>query len=124
MRKFFVAVLVVVSLALAVGVYEAVRAGLVEKTIHARWLPAVIGVVLVLAGFCFWWFSRSPSQPRNRGMLLSLAMGNVIFGSICLAVGLYPVGSWVLVALILIGFFVFQGLLLVAALRGRASRVK
>jgi hypothetical protein len=124
MKKGFVPILVVLSLILAVGVYEAIRMGLIDKAIHARWLPLLIGGALIFAGFCFWWFSRSSSGPRNRGLLLSLAAGNVIFGSVCLAVGLYPVGSWGLVALILIGFFTLQALVLIAALRGRASRLE
>jgi len=124
MKKLFIPILALLSLVLAVGVYEAIRRGMVDKAIHARWLPLLIGAALILAGLCFWWFSRSSSDPRKRGMLLSLAAGNVIFGSACLAVGLYPVGSWGLVALILIGFFTLQALLLVAALRGRASRLE
>ena len=124
MRKFFVTVLVVVSLGVAAGVYEAFRLGLIEKAIHLRWLLPAGGVVLLFSGFCFWWFSDSPSLAANRGIVLSLVFGNVILGCVALVVGLYPAGSWLLVALILIGFFLSQGLLLVAALRARARRVE
>ncbi len=121
MRKLAVAVLVMVSLALAMGVCAAFRLGLVEKAIHVRWILPAGGIALLLSGFCFWWFAGSPSLAANRRIVLSVALGQVILGFVMLVAGLYP-ASWVLVALILVAFFLSQGLVLLAALRARARR--